>query len=106
MDAFEHRTPAIHRRAFLGRAPIGLGSVALASLLDPGLLAGGRGAGEPPRRPRGAGDPPPRRWAGAPGPADPWRRPRGAVDPPHVRPRAKRAIFLYMAGGPSQFETF
>jgi hypothetical protein len=25
---------------------------------------------------------------------------------PHIRPRAKRVIFLYMAGGPSQFETF
>jgi hypothetical protein len=82
MSAFEHRTPSIHRRAFLGRAPIGLGSVALASLLNPGLLAGGAG------------------------PADPSRRPRGVVDPPHVPPRAKRVIFLYMAGGPSQFETF
>ena len=31
---------------------------------------------------------------------------RGVIDPRHFRPRAKRVIFLCMAGGPSQFETF
>jgi hypothetical protein len=32
---------------------------------------------------------------------------RGAVEGlPHFAPRAKRVIFLYMSGGPSQFETF
>jgi hypothetical protein len=30
----------------------------------------------------------------------------GVIHPPHIRPRAKRVIFLCMAGGPSQFETF
>jgi Protein of unknown function (DUF1501) len=32
--------------------------------------------------------------------------PGGVIHPPHVRPRARRVIFLCMAGGPSQFETF
>ncbi len=67
------------RRAYLGQAAGGLGSLALASLLSPGLL-------------RGA--------------ADPGARGRGAVDPLHFAPRAKRVIFLYMAGGPSHLESF
>src|ERR671935_1209530 len=70
------------RRAFLGRSSAGLGAVALASLLDPDLL-------------RGAGG----------GPAAPDRWP-GAVRPLHVAPKARRVIWLYMAGGPSHLETF
>ena len=31
---------------------------------------------------------------------------RGIVNPPHVPPRAKRVIYLYMAGGPSHLESF
>ncbi|MFO0889460.1 MAG: DUF1501 domain-containing protein [Isosphaeraceae bacterium] len=65
---------AFHRRAFLGRAAQGLGTVAVASLLEPALLGG-----ESPRVP-GARPAPPR--------------------------RARRVIWLTMAGGPSQFETF
>src|SRR6266496_426538 len=68
---------AMNRRAFLGRS--GLGLMALASLLNPGPL-------------RGAVSSLPR-WV-------------GAVSPPHHLPRAKRVIFLYMAGGPSHLETF
>ena len=30
----------------------------------------------------------------------------GAVDPLHFAPKAKRVIYLYMAGGPSHLETF
>lgn len=30
----------------------------------------------------------------------------GVLGSPHFRPRARRIIYLYMAGGPSQFETF
>jgi hypothetical protein len=68
------------RRAFLGRASSGLGSLALATLLD--------------RSPLNA----------APLPtADRWR---GVVTPTHVPARAKRVIWLTMSGGPSQFETF
>jgi len=31
---------------------------------------------------------------------------RGVLGEPHFKPRAKRVIYLFMAGGPSQFETF
>lgn len=31
---------------------------------------------------------------------------KGVLDKPHFAPKAKRIIYLFMAGGPSQFETF
>jgi len=65
---------ALSRRAFLGRASQGLGSLALATLLRPSLAAA----------------------AG----------PRGVLAAPHLPQKAKRVIWLTMAGGPSQFETF
>src|SRR5579864_2633659 len=68
------------RRAFLGRSSAGMGLVALASLLKPDLV-------------RGADDKKPERWT-------------GAVHPLHFAPKAKRVIWLYMAGGPSHLETF
>jgi hypothetical protein len=60
----------ISRRAFLSRGGMGLGSLALTSLLD-----GGDGV-------------------------------NGWVSPTHVVPRAKRVIYLCMAGGPSHLESF
>jgi hypothetical protein len=71
----------INRRAFLGRAAFGLGGMALASLLDPGII----GAAEVP-----AGG---ERW-------------KGIIHPAHYPTRAKRIIHLYMAGGPSHLESF
>jgi hypothetical protein len=72
----------LQRRTFLGQSARGLGSLALAALLDPALLK-----------------------ADGPGPSktDRWR---GVVNPLHFPPRAKRVIFLSMAGGPSHLETF
>jgi len=70
------------RRAFLGRASAGLGSLALASLLDPGFLKAGPG---------GATE------------TDRWR---GVVNAFHHPPKVKRVIWLYMSGGPSHLETF
>ena len=68
--------PTLPRRAFLGRS--GLGLMALSSLLNrPGLAA----------------ESTPARWP-------------GVVNPLHFAPRAKRIIWLYMAGGPSHLETF
>ena len=67
---------SVHRRAFLGRAAQGIGAVALASLLDPSLLRAQ---------------------------AQPSRETLPALTLPR---RAKRVIWLTMAGGPSQFETF
>src|SRR5207249_1894908 len=66
------------RRAFLGRSSAGLGSLALASLLEPSLLKG----------------------------ADPTKKDRGIIHPLHHAAKAKRVIWLCMAGGMSHLETF
>jgi hypothetical protein len=75
----------LQRRTFLGQSVRGFGSWALASLLDPALLRAAEEAG--------ADRPKMERW-------------RGVINPPHVAPRAKRVIYLCMAGGPSHLETF
>ena len=75
-----HRPWRSPRRAFLGRASGGLGLAALATLLDADALAA------PP----------------APQPATP----AGITGGPHLAARAKRVIFLCMAGGPSHLESF
>lgn len=76
----------IDRRTFVGRASLGLGAMAVASLLQRNAHAARIGAG-------GGGN-------------DPLNGSRGVVNPLHFAPKAKRVIFLCMAGGPSQFETF
>lgn len=68
-----------NRRGFLDRSAMGLGSVALASLLQPELFAGGDSV---------------------------LRNAPGVAGLPHFAPTIKRVIYLYMSGGPSQFETF
>ena len=70
------------RRVFLGRAGRSLGSVALASLLNPGLLRAAEAVAA----------------AGKP-----WR---GMIQPLHHPAKVKRVIWLTMAGGPSHLETF
>lgn len=82
---------AVSRRTFLGGAAAGLGQIALASLLNPRAFALPTASGS-------AG-------AAVAGSAvdGPWR---GVVRPLHFPAKAKRVIFLYMAGGPSHFETF
>jgi hypothetical protein len=74
------------RRTFLGQAARGVGSLALASLLNPGLLSAAEA------------------FSG-PGPAKKPRWP-GVVHPLHFPARAKRVMYLTMAGGPSHLETF
>src|SRR6516225_7460814 len=83
MTPWERSRLYITRRSFLGRAATGIGSLALASLLNPRLLAGQGGAGKVAVE----------RWP-------------GIVNPLHFAPKAKRVIYLYMAGGPSHLETF
>lgn len=68
----------MNRRKFLSRLSLGLGSVALGSLLIPDLLSGGSGADE-------MGFPP---------------------GIPHFAPKAKRVIYLFQNGAPSQLESF
>jgi hypothetical protein len=64
------------RREFLNRFGLGLGGLALGGLLTPGRLR----ASEP-------GD-------------------HGVLGMPHTVPKAKRVIYLFMSGGPSQLETW
>ncbi len=67
------------RRVFLGRAAQGVGTVALASLLNSRSLFATASNGD--------------KWT-------------GFINPPHLKPRIKRVIWLTMAGGPSHLETF
>ena len=78
----EARDSAVSRRAFLSKSGAGVGAMALASLLNPSLFAN-----EPSGKDK----------------SDRWR---GVIGPLHHRPRAKRVIYLYMAGGMSHLESF
>ncbi len=73
MDPIREQIDVMTRRHFFGRAGLGLGSAALASLI------GSEGS--------------PARADGLPG-------------LPHFAPKAKRAIYLFMNGGPSQMDLF
>src|ERR1700710_1167765 len=74
----------ICRRTFLGKGMVGLGAVALSTMVDRRVLEAAQGGG----------------LSAAQGP---WR---GAVNPLHHPAKAKRVIYLYQAGGPSHLETF
>src|SRR4051812_17785635 len=73
------------RRHFFQECGVGVGSVALATLLNEGRTEAAAG-------PIGRSAPPL---------VNPL-----APRPPHFRARAKNVIFLFMAGGPSQLELF
>jgi hypothetical protein len=81
MSLYEQLRLRASRRTFLGQAACGIGSLALATLLDPKLLAGPKDEGKV------------QRWP-------------GVVRPLHHRAKVKRVIYLYMAGGASHLETF
>ena len=71
-----------NRRTFLRRSAAGLGSIALSQLLARDVL------GNPAALKQDQ--------------VDDWR---GVASPPKARPKIKRVIHLYMAGGPSHLET-
>ena len=71
---------SINRRTFLGRAALGLGGLALASLLDPKLLRAAESA------------PTAARW-------------QGMVNPPHFPVRAKRVSRCRVVTEPFQART-
>src|SRR5215207_2608136 len=71
---------AISRRSLLGRGATGVGALALASLLNPSPTRAAQTVAS-------------RQFAG------------GVVQPLHRAPKAKRVIWLSMAGGPSHLET-
>lgn len=70
---------AMTRRHFFGQGATGLGTVALASLLNPQLFA----SDESQRKSIG-----------------------GLASLPHFAPKAKRVIWLFQSGGPSQLDLF
>lgn len=78
MDPIREHALLLTRRHFFGRLATGIGTAALGTLLNPALLAGLTA---------------PRRVGGLPG-------------LPHFAPKARRVIYLHMAGGPSQLELF
>ena len=69
---------AYHRREFLSRTSLGLGGIALSSLLSPGSL-----------------------WGKTQSPLS-----EGILSQPHFFPKIKRVIYLHQSGAPSQLETF
>jgi len=83
-----HQIRLQQRRTFLGRMGRGTGAMALASLLNPSLLLGS----DAPAAPSDGTTTLPKY--------------RGVVNPLHFAPKAKRVIWLGMAGGPSHLETF
>ena len=77
MDPLTQAKLIENRRQFFGRSTTGIGSLALASLLNPNLFA-------------------------QPNPEDTVRG--GLPGLPHFAPRAKRVIYLLQSGAPSQME--
>src|SRR5579872_5501591 len=88
MDPLTETQNVLSRRLFFSRASLGLGSVALASLLEPRLLADDRGAKGPSA---------PNRNAGGSG---------GLAGFPSFPAKAKRVIYLFQSGAPSQMDLF
>jgi hypothetical protein len=68
----------ITRRHFFEQAGLGIGTLALTALLDPQALAQGAAARTDPLAPK----------------------------PPHFAPKAKRIVYLFMAGAPTQLDLF
>ncbi len=79
MDPIREHFLQLTRRHFFGRLATGIGTAALGSLLNPALLA------EAPLK---------------------LKRVGGLPGLPHFAPKAKRVIYLHMAGGPSQIDLF
>src|SRR5688572_27985622 len=78
MDLNREHQLLLTRRQLFGRTAAGIGTAALASLLNPRLFAGET-------QPAGV---------------------RGLPELLHYAPRAKRVIYLVMSGGPSQIDMF
>lgn len=77
MNEFLESRLNVNRRHFLGKLSLGLGSVALGSLLVPGLLKGQED-----------------------------EEIAAVTGMPHFAPKAKRVIYLFQNGAPSQLESF
>ena len=80
MNPFREQQLLQTRRQFFGKAAVGIGTAALASLLNPSIFAAAA--------------------------AEQVAKGRGVLGKPHFAPKAKRIIYLFMAGGPSQLDLF
>jgi hypothetical protein len=79
MTSYDHQlAQTLTRRHFFGRSAVGIGTAALASLLDNSANGNGLSA----------------------------RTTRGALADLHHRPRARRVIYIAQAGGPAQMELY
>src|SRR5881392_2740368 len=76
MDPLREHTLLMTRRHFFGRTATGIGALALGSLLNPALFSAMADESD-------------------------GNLPLGK---PHFAPKAKRVIYLFMAGGPSQMD--
>jgi hypothetical protein len=76
MDEIAQHVHRLSRRQLLGRTSMGLGALALTSLLNPKLFASGPGGAS------------------------------STFKPPHFAPKAKRVIYLFQSGGPSHLDLF
>jgi hypothetical protein len=79
MHPHEERSLLLTRRHFFGRSATGIGTVALASLLNERLFAND---------------------------VDTSLKTHGALPALHFAPKAKRVIYLFMSGGPSHIDLF
>lgn len=84
MNTFEKYQTAINRRQLFGRTATGIGTAALASLLNPQLFADDSTPKGRREEPRGG----------------------GILSGTHFAPKAKRVIYLFMSGGPSHIDLF
>jgi hypothetical protein len=81
----EQRSYLLNRRAFLSKSSVGIGAAALSSLLGTSFLSSCSPSGDP---------------------AKILQQNSSALKNLHFAPKAKRVIYLFQSGGPSQFELF
>lgn len=81
MEHEPHNLAGITRRHFFGRSALGLGGLALGSLLPTALSSAASSLDKPTPT-------------------------AGVINPTHLAPKAKRVIYLFQSGGPSQQDLF
>jgi len=86
-DPIEERSYLLNRRAFLAKGSIGIGAAALSSLLGTGLIGCNAGSSNM-------------------SPTSLLSKNSGMLSNLHFAPKAKRVIYLFQSGGPSQLELF
>ena len=84
LEESSNASQQLARRQFLTRTSLGIGALALHSILNGGNLLG-----------QTSGNP-----------QNPIGGINGLAGLPHFAPKAKRVVYLFQSGGPSQFETF